>query len=364
MTKTLEQTLKELQILLGKPQKKIAGTLRYYLNLFNSSSIEEKELPSASRKEKMQTIRHKKVIWVDVINPSRKDISQLAQDYPFHPLHLEDCISKGQFPKIEQSEGDEYIFVLLRFPRYKVSEKKIVINQICFFLGKNYLVTIHEDTTDAISHIFNECRENPEEKSAYINNSSANLLYIIIDQLTKDLYPLLQAIMQEVDEAEDIVFDDKISAVLNVGQLRQKIITLRRVIGPLRTLLVEMEQSMNKFTSSNLSIFFDNVIHRVEKAWETLEEARETVEIYKDSDFTFSSEKTNRILAILTIIFTLSIPATVIGTFYGMNILLPGGIETGSWTFWGQYTTLIVILLVVTIPVALMFWYFRKRGWF
>jgi magnesium transporter len=63
--------------------------------------------------------------------------------------------------------------------------------------------------------------------------------------------------------------------------------------------------------------------------YEALEEAKETVEIYKDMDYMLSQEKTNKILAVLTIVFTLCIPATVIGTFYGMNINLPGGIETG-----------------------------------
>ena len=60
-----------------------------------------------------------------------------------------------------------------------------------------------------------------------------------------------------------------------------------------------------------------------------MEEAKETVEIYKDTDYMLSQEKTNKILGVLTIVFTLSIPATVIGTFYGMNINLPGGSETG-----------------------------------
>jgi Mg2+ and Co2+ transporter CorA len=40
-----------------------------------------------------------------------------------------------------------------------------------------------------------------------------------------------------------------------------------------------------------------------------------------------STEKTNRILSVLTILFTLSIPATVIGAIYGMNVHLPGGID-------------------------------------
>jgi magnesium transporter len=59
-----------------------------------------------------------------------------------------------------------------------------------------------------------------------------------------------------------------------------------------------------------------------------------------------SSEKTNRILAVLTIWFTLSIPSVIVGTFYGTNINLPGGIEVGAWTFLGTYTTLIIVLII------------------
>jgi magnesium transporter len=76
-----------------------------------------------------------------------------------------------------------------------------------------------------------------------------------------------------------------------------------------------------------------------------------------------NTEKANQILAILTIVFTFSIPATVVGTFYGMNIYLPGGIEPGPWTFFGTYTTLIVVLVISAAFAMLMYWYFRKVGW-
>lgn len=364
MRKTLKDTLKEVQILLGKPHRKIAGAFKYYLSFLSPSENGEKKEAPAQRIEKIQSIRHGKITWVDVKDSGRKEISKLAQDYPFHPLHLEDCISKGQFPKIEQSDEDKYIFLLLRFPSYSVRDGNIVINQICFFLGENYLVTLHENSNNIVSSIFADCKEDSEQRKVYIDNSSAHLLYTIIEQLTDNLSPLLQKILSEVDEVEDIVFDDKVSGVYMVGQLRRKIISLRRTIGPLKTLLADMEERVNKFTGSNLSIYFVDIAHRVDKAWETLEEARETVDIYKDADFIISTEKTNRILAVLTIIFTLSIPATVIGTFYGMNILLPGGLEAGLWTFWGKYTTFILILLTAVIPAILMVWFFRKKGWF
>lgn len=363
MPTTLKDTLRELQILLGKPHKKIASTLKYYLNFFNIPAEEKKE-EAVKKTEKTRIIHYGKVTWMDVKDPTRREISQLAEKYPFHPLHLEDCISKGQSPKIEQNDEDKYLFLLLRFPHYNAQEKKIDINQICFFLGEDYLITVHERIADSIAEIFTACKENPQQRKAYINGSSTHLLYTIINQLTTDLSPLIQLILTEVDEAEDIVFDDKVSGVYKIGQLRRKILSLRRAIGPLRPLLADLAKTVNKFSRANLSVYFANISDQLNKVWETLDEAKETVEIYKDADFTISTEKTSRILAILTIIFTLSIPATVIGTFYGMNILLPGGIEHGSWTFWGDYTTFIIIFIAATVPVILMQIYFRKRGWF
>jgi hypothetical protein len=64
----------------------------------------------------------------------------------------------------------------------------------------------------------------------------------------------------------------------------------------------------------------------MDKAFEILEESKETIEIYKDTGNMLSTEKTNRILSVLTILFTLSIPATIIGAIYGMNVHLPGRI--------------------------------------
>ena len=66
-----------------------------------------------------------------------------------------------------------------------------------------------------------------------------------------------------------------------------------------------------------------------------------------------STEKTNKVLAVLTIIFTLAIPSTVIGTFYGMNVDLPGGIGDSS-TVLGPFTTFIIVILA-SAPAILMF---------
>lgn len=364
MTKSLKKTLKKAQIFLGKPHKKIAERFKYYLDFFGGSKVAQvspKELPQT---EKIQILKHKKITWVDIKDPGRREISTLAEKYPFHPLHLEDCISKNQFPKLEQNIEDKYLFLLLRFPSLNKIDGKIITNQVCFFLGKNYLVTTHGSENDVIREIFDSCKKDRKQREAFIDGSSSYLLYVLLDHLTADLTTHMQSLVEEVDKTEDIVFDDRISGVYQVGQLRQKIISLRRMVGPLRALVQELIGSLNKNTMEDFAVYFENITNRVERIWETLEAARETVEVYKDADFIFSTEKTNRILALLTIIFTLAIPSTVIGTFYGMNVVLPGGIEAGAWQFWGKYTTFIIILAISAVPALAMGWYFKKKNWF
>jgi magnesium transporter len=87
---------------------------------------------------------------------------------------------------------------------------------------------------------------------------------------------------------------------------------------------------IQKFSEEDLTLYYDDVRDDIDEISE-IGESQETIEIYKDTGFMLSTEKTNKILAVLTIIFTLSIPAALVGAFYGMNITLPGGIETGSW---------------------------------
>jgi len=95
-----------------------------------------------------------------------------------------------------------------------------------------------------------------------------------------------------------------------------------------------------------------------------IEECKETIEVYKDADFTTSTAQTNRTLAVLTLVFTFTIPITVLGTLYGMNIDLPGGIETGAWDLFGPYTTLGIIVASSMLFALAMFLYFKRKRWF
>ena len=313
----------------------------------------------------MRTIQGEKFAWIDLQNPDRNDVEKLAEKYNFNSLNIEDCMTKFELPKLDSY--DDHFFVILHFPPLSQKVGVSKNSQLSIFIGKDFLVTVHQGDLKPLVELVEICISEKDEsrKNRLLGKSSGLLLHEIIDVLVDDLLHTSRKIIANLDEMEDRVFDETKPVARSIALLRREINRLRRIANPLKKFVLEIAKNVKRFSEredEELTLFFDDVIDHIDKVIETLEESRETMEIYKDTDFVLSTEKTNKVLAVLTIIFTLAIPATVIGTFYGMNVNLPGGIQDSSMIL-GPFTTFIIVILASAIPAVLMFAYFKKLGW-
>lgn len=306
--------------------------------------------------------QHGGVTWVDVQNPGSAVFDRLEQEYKLHELHLSESIQKVQHTQVEREEN--YLFLVLHFPVFKPHTGKVFASQVGVFLGKNYLITIHADETPFVSDLYAECQRGAEQAAEYFGQGSAYLLYVFISRLLGSIASMTDIVESELDGIEGSVFENNTSDAQRIGRLRQKIVRLRRLVGPKKTLLEDLAEQINSFAGQGMSKYYFNNVKTVARLWEALDEAKETIEVYKDADFTTSTERTNRILAILTLIFTFTIPITVLGTLYGMNVFLPGGLESGSWMLLGRYTTFTFIVVISAAAAIAMYLYFRRKKWF
>ena len=316
-------------------------------------------------KNKIENIQGKKFNWIDLQNPDRDEIEKLSEQYNFNALNIEDCMTRFELPKLDSY--DDHFFVILHFPPLSQKMGNSRNSQLSIFVGKDFIVTIHQGDLKPLVELVETCKTNLDQqrKERILEKSSGELLHEIIDMLVDDLLHTSRKIIANLDEIEDRVFDETKPVARNIALLRREINRLRRIVNPLKKFVLEIAKNINRFSHAGeegLSLYFDDVIDHIDKVIETLEESRETMEIYKDTDFVLSTEKTNKVLGLLTIIFTLAIPSTVIGTFYGMNVNLPGGIEN-NLDFLGPYTMFIIVILASAIPAMMMFAYFKKLGW-
>ncbi|MGB8159977.1 MAG: magnesium transporter CorA family protein [Nitrososphaeraceae archaeon] len=314
------------------------------------------------RKLGLESITNKSLTWVDIQKPTREKMSILEQLYPFHELNIEDCLSKIQIPKVDRYE--DHIFVILHFPTIDKEKSIPRTTQLAIFAGFDYLVTVQQGELKPLTEMFQICKVNEKQRDSFMGTSSGYLLHSIIDLLVDDLLHILMKLEGNLDDIEDVVFDEKVAVAKEISLLRREITTLRRVVIPLKRIILDLSKDIQKFSEEDLTLYFDDVKDHIDKVIEVLEESKETIEIFKDTDFMLSTEKSNKILAVLTILFTLSIPATVVAAIYGMNVNLPGGIETGPATFFGPFTSFSLLVIAAILPAVIMIWYFKRQGWF
>src|SRR3990172_179061 len=277
----------------------------------------------------LEMVKGEGVNWVNLEKPSRRELGYLGQFYPFHPLDLDDCVSKIQLPKLD--EYKDYLFVILHFPVFNKQARLTTASQVSFFMGKDFLVTVHAGDLKPLVKLFRDCVEKEEARQEYMSKDPGFLFYRIVDILVDYCFPMADKALGNLEGIEDKVFDDRVDAARDVALLRRDIAAQRRIIWELRAVLANLERKAQRFTKIDLSVYFGDVNDHLNRLWSTLDEAKETVEIYKDTDFVLSTDRTNRTMAILTILIAIMLPFTVVSGIYGMNIPLPG--QQHAWFF-------------------------------
>ncbi len=305
-------------------------------------------------------VKNNGFIWIDIAKPTLDEMKKLAERFPFHELNLEDCLSKIQIPKIDRYQ--DHVFVILNFPTLE-KERIPRSSQLASFIGAGYLVTVHQGELKSISEIFQQCIQSSKARQELMGRSAGYLFHSIIDALTDDLLNLVRKIVGNIEDIEDVVFDEQANAAGEISYIRRQITVLRRIAIPLKRTLAEITaKDIRRFSEEDLTLYFDDVNDHIDKVIETLEESKETIEIYKDTDYLHGSDRSNKILAILTIVFTLSLPITIMSSLYGMNVDIPV-IEDESLKFLGRYTTFIVIVIGSSAGAVAMALYFHKIRW-
>jgi magnesium transporter len=303
---------------------------------------------------KISSVTFRGLTWTDIAFPTRNEADYLAQKYKFHPLSIEDSLSRGQLSKID--DHGAYLLIVLHFPVFTSHDSIIRPTWLCAFSGENFVITLHDDF-QAISDLFAEFQNSDDIKNEFFSGGSGFLFYRILDELFKYCSPILDKLLNRMEEIEDAVFEETGQDTQEIATLRRNVIAMRRIIGPSRSVVNDLKRLIKPFAAQNLDIYIDSLVDRINRIWENLDEAKEVVEVFKDSDFVLVTNRINRIVQTLTIISSVFLPFLVVSSLYGMNVDLPGGISHGS------PASFIILLAIMFIISGTMLYFFRRRHW-
>jgi magnesium transporter len=304
---------------------------------------------------RVRAIMERKMTWFYIEKPTSREVAFLAERFHFHPLDLDDVLSRIQRPKIDVYK--DYLFIVLHFPVFDEENRITRPSETDIFIGENYVATVDcSGDLKPLARFFQECETDKKSRERYLGRSSGFLLYHILDRLVGACFPILDKVTRNIDHIEDIILTRPVpETVREISLIRRDLISFRRVVHPQVAVFETLERGEYPFLKEEEEIYFGDIADHIRKIWGGLEDGKEVIDGLADTSNWLTSHRIQEIMRLLTIIMGLLAPPTLIASIYGMNIPLPGGVNSGSLLALG------ILLALMAIIAGGIFLYMRHR---
>ncbi len=271
----------------------------------------------------MNQVKFKKIIWTDLVNPTREELEVLQKRYRFHDLDIEDTLSIHERPKIEAHS--KHLFLIFKLPRFNKRTRLIEIAELNLFMGSNFVITSHEGKIKLLNQIFEDAKGSLVSRKRLFSEGTGKFLWELLKTLFRDIFPMVDRMSKELRRMERDVFESKVlrNQLKDILIFKRNLITLRRILIPQRAVIESIEALKMQFLPDNLEIFFDDILDKIEKLIESTTSLQDLVDSLRDTNETMLTHSLNNTIRVLTIFSAILLPLTFVTGFYGMNIALP-----------------------------------------
>ncbi len=119
----------------------------------------------------------------------------------------------------------------------------------------------------------------------------------MLDDLFDYCFPILDKIGHKLDSLEDDVFEGRSEEVVrDISNVKQEIISYRKIIKPERSTLRVLERHVERFLPEELELYFDDIVDAAERIWDILDNYKEVVEALEDTNESVISHRQNDVL--------------------------------------------------------------------
>ena len=289
-------------------------------------------------------------LWVDLTAPTDDEFRLLSEVFGFHPLSVEDARSALQFPKVEPYPG--YLYIVLHGIDLTKGRAQFATRDVDFFLGRNYLVTVHDGQSRSIGRL----RELCDRHERILSEGGVGLLHRIVDTMVDHYRPAIEGIEERLNKLEDTAFSGQDQIVRQIIKLKRELGALRRVIVPQRDVVARLARREFPAISDEMAYRFRDVHDQMLRYADEAMLFQERVTGIYEINLSTVSNRLNSVMKVLTVMSTIFLPLTVLTGMWGMNIdlpLFPGGRVAQFW--W--------ITAIMVAIIAAMLGLFRRNKW-
>jgi magnesium transporter len=298
-----------------EPAKPVADTSRPAILHVDGEGRLRRDLSISELADVIKT--GKGELWVDMRVSSRQCIGVLDNVFTFHPLAIEDALNPSSRVKVDEYPG--FLFAIVRGVQLAAATDDpydLETFNISFFLGPNYLVTVHNGESPAISDVTDRVARHPE----LLQRGAERVMHAIMDSAIDAYFPLLDQIDSFIDDVEGRVFHQfDQTALEDIFKVKRLVLSLRRHLSPQREVFNVLSNRPTPLLAPDSQVYFRDIYDHNLRINESLETFRDLLGSTLDSYLTQVSNRLGKITKGLSVIATISIPFVVVSGMWGMN---------------------------------------------
>ena len=301
-----------------------------------------------NEKNVLDAIKKKKKLWFDVIKPEKHEFMLLEKIFGLHQVTTQDCFTNNTRVKVEVFENN-YLFSALYGIRWDHDIRFVEIDVV---LGNNFLITCKTTKSKRLVDLGN----NIEVIESLMKKGVDILFHHIIDMEIDNYFPVIDKLDEEAEKLDRQCFKDPTKDVLaRLDNMKDKISHMKRTVFNQKDKLILLTKKETPFISRDARMYFRDVHDNSVRIADLVDGLKEELSGTLNTYMSLVSNKMNDIMRMLTIIATIMMPLTVVGSIYGMNFKYMPELQ---WKY-GYFA----VLGFMALLSALMLFYFKKKKW-
>jgi magnesium transporter len=301
-------------------------------------------------------------VWIDIEDiesANNASVEAMLRDvFHFHPLAIEDALKDTHVPKVD--DWGKYLYIVVDTIDFDPETDDLRLHELDLFLGTNYLVTYHNESTEVLERHRRNIEREPDSR---LKSGPAHLLYRLLDEVVAEFLPAIEHLDNEIDDAQDEVFNVPTPRTLRkIFHVKRGALQLHRVVIPMREVMNRLARDPYVQVHTDHRIYFRDVYDHLVRIHDIIESLRDLISGALDTYLSVVSNRTNDIMKALTLVNVMFLPMSFVAGFFGMN-------------FFGETLTFIspplpkatlfaiacTVMIGTPVGMALMA---RRRNWF
>jgi magnesium transporter len=287
--------------------------------------------------------------WLGLVEPTEEEFDSVRREFDLHELAIEDAVKAHQRPKLE-AYGDS-LFLVLKTARWQAESESIEFGEILLFIGDHFLVSVRHGETE-----LHDVRLQLEQRPELLSQGEGAALHAIVDRVVDDYEPVVDALDSAIRDVEGQVFQPGGgNPAERIYRIKRAVLELDAAAGPLLEPVAMLAAGAYPQIPEELRTYFRDVEDHLRRIVTRVREYRDLLTSVLTANLTqFSVRQNEDVRRISAWAAIIAVPTAIAG-IYGMNF---EHMPELSWTF--GYP---LVLGVIVVACATLYWRFRKIGW-